>query len=97
MTQIFDALVIQPDALDKGGVEVLRAAIVDGDLHVTLRRAFDDPATWGVLLADVARHVARIYASEDKAKEDATLAEITAGFNAEMNNPTDTGSTSAVN
>jgi hypothetical protein len=97
MTQIFDALVIPPEALDKGGVEVLRAAIVDGDLHVTLRRAFEDPVTWGVLLADVARHVARIYATEDTKKEAAALAEITAGFTAEMNSPTDTGSTSAVN
>jgi hypothetical protein len=97
MSQIFNALVIPPDALDKGGVEVLRAAIIDGDLHVTLRRAFDDPATWGVLLADVARHVARIYATEDKKKEAATLAEISAGFAAEMNDPTDTGSTHAVN
>ena len=38
----FDALVIPPEALDRGGVEVLRAAIVDGGLHVSLRRAFDD-------------------------------------------------------
>ena len=40
---VFDALHVPPAALDQGGVEVLRAVIVDGALHVSLRRAFDDP------------------------------------------------------
>src|ERR671923_263754 len=62
----FDALHVPPTALEQGGVEVLRAAIVDGGLHVSLRRAFEDPEAWGMLIADVARHVARIYATEDK-------------------------------
>ena len=60
----FDALNVPPAALEQGGVEVMRAVIVDGSLHVSLRRAFDDPEAWGMLIADVARHVARIYASE---------------------------------
>ena len=40
---VFDALHIPPAAMELGGVEVLRAVIVDGGLHVSLRRAFDDP------------------------------------------------------
>ena len=93
---IFEALHIPPTALDQGGVEVLRAAIVDGGLHVSLRRAFDDPEAWGMLIADVTRHVARIYATEDKFREDETIERIRAIYEAEMDAPTDPGTTSAI-
>lgn len=93
---IFDALLIPPAALEQGGVEVLRAAVVDGGLHVSLRRAFDDPEAWGMLIADVARHVARIYATEGQFPETQTLERIRSLFNAEMDAPTETGSTSAI-
>ena len=93
---VFDALHIPPTALEQGGVEVLRCAIVDGGLHVSLRRAFDDPEAWGMLIADVTRHVARIYASEDKFREDETIERIRAIYEAEMDAPTDPGSTNAI-
>ena len=93
---IFDALMIPPTALEQGGVEVLRAAVVDGGLHVSLRRAFDDPEAWGMLIADVARHVARIYATEGNFPEQQTLERVRAIFNAEMDSPTDPGTTSAI-
>jgi hypothetical protein len=93
---VFDALHVPPAALEQGGVEVLRAVIVDGGLHVSLRRAFDDPEAWGMLIADVARHVARVYATEDKFREEETLARIRNIFEAEMDSPTDPGTTSAI-
>jgi hypothetical protein len=93
---VFDALHIPPTALEQGGVEVLRAAIVDGGLHVSLRRAFDDPEAWGMLIADVTRHVARIYATEDKFREDETIERIRAIYEAEMDAPTDPGTTNAI-
>lgn len=96
MNPVFDALHIPPTALEQGGVEVLRAAIVDTGLHVSLRRAFDEPDAWGMLLADIARHVARIYAKEDGMREEATLARLRELFNAEMDAPTDPGATSAI-
>ena len=46
----FDTLKVPPAALEHGGTEVLRAAIVNGALHVSLRRAFDDPEAWGITL-----------------------------------------------
>jgi hypothetical protein len=92
----FDALHIPPAALEQGGVEVLRAVIIDGGLHVSLRRAFDDPEAWGMLIADVARHIARIYASEKNMGEEETLARVRAIFEAEMDAPSDPGSTSAL-
>ncbi len=96
MPETFEALHIPPTALDQGGIEVLRAAIVEGGLHVSLRRAFDDPEAWGMLLADVARHVARIYATEGKFPEEETIERVRNMFDAEMDAPTDSGSTSAI-
>ena len=95
-SQPYDALHVPPTALEHGGVEVLRAAIVEGGLHVSLRRAFDDPQAWGMLLADVARHVARIYAKETKASEDDVLERVRSIFDAELDAPTDLGATSAI-
>ena len=92
----FDALIIPPDALERGGVEVLRAAIVDGGLHVSIRRAFDDPEAWGMLIADVVRHVARIYAKESAMSEDDVLNRVRAIFESEMDAPSDPGTTSAI-
>ena len=93
---VFDALHVPPAALDQGGVEVLRAVIVEGALHVSLRRAFDDPEAWGMLVADVTRHVGRIYAQEGKFKEQETLERIRSIYDAEMDAPTDPGTTSAL-
>ena len=92
----FDALKAPPTALEKGGTEVLRAAIVEGGLHVSLRRAFDDPEAWGMLIADVTRHVARIYRTESNVPEDRTIERIRNIFDAEMDAPTDPGTTSAI-
>lgn len=93
---IYDALVIPPSALDKGGVEVLRAAIVDGGLHVTLRRAFDDPQAWGMLLADVTRHIARIYAGEGMGDEEMIIERVRSMYDAEIEAPTEEGSTDTI-
>jgi hypothetical protein len=93
---VFEALHVPPAAMDQGGVEVLRAVIVDGALHVSLRRAFDDPEAWGMLIADITRHVARIYATEDKFREEETIARVRALYDAEMDAPTDPGTTSAL-
>jgi hypothetical protein len=93
----FHELSAPPDALEKGGHEVLRASVVDGGISVALRRSFDEPFTWGVLLVDLARHAARIYALETGVDEDEAFAEICAGFNAEIDRPTDAGSTQSIN
>ena len=59
-------------------------------------RAFDDPQAWGMLIADVARHAARIFANETKLTEDQALELIRVMFEAEMDAPTDPGTTSAI-
>jgi len=92
----FEALNIPPPALELGGYEVLRAVIAKGQLHVSLRRAFDDPEVWGTLLADVARHVGRIFARETSMREEQAVEKVRAMFQAEMDRPTDIGTTNAV-
>lgn len=86
-----------PDAQDVGGHEVLRAFVVNGGLSVSLQRAFDEPQTWGVLLVDLARHVARIYAEEADMTEAHALEEIRRMFDAEWDRSTDSGTTDKIN
>jgi hypothetical protein len=93
---VFDALHVPPAALEQGGVEVLRAVIVDGGLHVSLRRAFDEADVWGMLLADVTRHVARVYANEGAVTEDQVIGRVRSIYDAEMDSPTNPGTTSAI-
>jgi len=92
----FEALAVPPPVLELGGYEVLRAAIAEGNLHVSLRRAFDEPETWGILLANVARHIGRIYALEAGMREDEVVDKVWAMFEAEMERPTAVGKTNAV-
>jgi hypothetical protein len=93
---VFDALHVPPAALEQGGVEVLRAVIIDGALHVSLRRAFDDAEAWGMLIADVTRHIARIYAKESPLSEDQVIERVRSIYDAEMDSPSDPGTTSAI-
>ena len=74
----------------------MRAVIVDGALHVSLRRAFDEPEAWGMLIADVARHAARVFARETKWTEEQALERVRSMFDAEMDAPTDPGTTAAI-
>ncbi|MCB8820726.1 DUF5076 domain-containing protein [Microvirga rosea] len=93
----FEALNIPPDALENGGIEILRASVSEGAVSIALRRAFDDPFTWGVLLVDLARHAARIYAMETDLSEEEAMQEIVAGIQAELDDPSNPGSTQAIN
>jgi hypothetical protein len=71
-------------------VEILRLWMVrESGLQISLRHdAWKDPAAWGLMLADVARHVARAHAQEGK-KEEEVFRRILVGFNAEVGSPTD--------
>ena len=56
-----------------------------------LQTTWSDPMAWGLLLVDIARHVARAYAGSGFSEEEA-LKRIKSGFDAEWNSPTDPGS-----
>jgi len=76
-----------PDVQEEGGVEVLRVFVVEQALSISVQRAFDEPAMWGMLFADVARQVAMIYGREAGVAEaealDAIRDAFTAGFDNE--------------
>jgi len=76
-----------------GSVEILRAWIVNGGLHVALDPAFDSPDPWGIMLADIARHAARAFAAQKTCSEKAALERIGSMLEAELQRPTDLGTT----
>ena len=87
---------LPPPSAAKGApdaTEVFRAWIVGTGLQVSLRQGFDDPGVWGLLLVDVARHAARVYATEGVCSADEAMQKIRAMWNAEIATPTDLGST----
>jgi Domain of unknown function (DUF5076) len=83
-TRIYEALVIPNEALDRGGMEILRAGLVDDELYVTARRVFKDPATWGEILGEITQRLGRIYAAEGEYKANEVIAAIENAFAAEM-------------
>ena len=85
---VYDALALPNEALDQGGVEILRAGIIDDALYVNARRAFKDAGKWGEVLADIARRLALLHAAEDTdLSEKEVLADIEEAFAAELGAP----------
>ena len=82
--QPFSALQIPPSANVAGGAEILRAAVAHGELYLSVRRGFDDPAAWGRLCADIVKHMSQIYATETKFNKEEAAKRILEAFAAEM-------------
>ena len=71
-------------------MEVIRAWIVDGALHVSLMpTAFEEKEVWGILLADVTNHVANALADATGLDRGKTVAAIAKLYNSELAQPTD--------
>src|SRR4030095_2940670 len=85
--QPFEALQIPHAALEHGGVEILRAGVINEGLHVTMRPVFEDTQMWGRVLADIAFQIAGVYANQTKGKVTDIVANIRSAFEHEMNNP----------
>jgi Domain of unknown function (DUF5076) len=78
----------QDVAADPNAEDILRVwGTRDGQVFSVRLEHWDDPAAWGMLLADLARHIARSYFEAGLRNQDATLGRIIAGFRAEI--PTD--------
>ena len=77
---------------DKSAAELIRAWVTaSGDVHVTIKTdVWQDPAAYGIVLADLARHIANGFnQSQGKDVVDA-LRRVVEGFSAEVGSPTDT-------
>jgi hypothetical protein len=87
-----DALPIPAAASrDPRSLEVLRVWIANGDQHVALAFGmWEDPAAWGLLLADLARHIAEAHAQHDEQIDpEDFLEQLRSGMEAELDGPTD--------
>jgi hypothetical protein len=78
---------------DKASFEVLRVWIAEQGQHVSIRSgAWEDPFAWGIVLADLARHIALAHQLQhpgEEADQEAFVARLLEGFHAEIENPTD--------
>ena len=90
MSQHPNALMIPPEAvMDANASELLRAWVSKGGLHCSLKpTVWEDPGSWGILLADVARHLASALQQSGKGPLD-TLERIRRASETEMDSPTD--------
>jgi hypothetical protein len=86
------AISIPPDALsDPDAREMLRAWVAHEGLHCTLnigQWGEREASGWGVLLSDVARHVAQAMHKATGAEPSEILEEIRNVFNEELDEPT---------
>ena len=92
----FSELPVPVGAKELGGNEILRAAMVGDSLRISLGRGFEDPISWGIVLADIAHHVARMFEQEGVCSEKDALHRIGNVFTVEMGGPTDLGATNKV-
>lgn len=77
-------------AENRKAVEILRVWAAPGaPQQLTLRTCWKDPAAWGLLLADVARHAVAAYRRDGHDPQD-VLRRIRQLFEAELSSPTST-------
>jgi hypothetical protein len=78
----YDTLPVADEALEGGGVELLRVGLrlSDQELFITLRSPFQKPDQWGWVLADVTRHLADLYAANSDLTEDNVIAAVAQSF-----------------
>lgn len=76
---------------DKASFELLRVWVAEQGQHVSLRSGtWEDPFAWGIVLADLARHIVNAEALNNKAVDkEAFLERMLEGFEAEIESPTD--------
>ena len=90
--KVEDATLPVPPAVSRASkaMEMARIWLVDGDQHVVLTpNLWKDPASWGLMLVDLARHVASAYESQGGHDRAEVLRRIRDAFDAEWGHPTD--------
>jgi hypothetical protein len=75
---------------DARAIELLRVWAAHGKQHVSLAtNIWNDPAAWGVMLVDLARHIATAYQQTEEQDYASVLNRIREGFDAEWGSATD--------
>ena len=89
MAQKDQLLIPEGAKRDPKSFELVRVWVAENNQHVSLRAGvWKDPAAWGIMLADLARHIANSYEQDAALDRVKTLQRIKAAFDAEMA-PTD--------
>ena len=90
MAQNKELLVPAAAKEDSGSFELARVWIANKAQHVSIRvGVWNDPAAWGIMLADLAQHVANAYEQDEAIERSRVLQRIKTAFNAEIDSPTD--------
>lgn len=75
---------------DPKAIELLRVWAAHGKQHVSLATSlWNDPAAWGIILVDLAKHVASAYQQLTGKEYASSLSRIREGFDAEWEIATD--------
>ena len=75
---------------DKKAIELARIWAAKGKQHAVLAtKVWDDPAAWGTMLVDLAKHIANAYAQDEDMDYDEVLLRVKEGFDAEWESATD--------
>jgi hypothetical protein len=75
---------------DAQAVEMVRVWMAFGNQHVSIATGvWTDPAAWGMMLVDLAKHVANAYEQTTGKNRSEVLLRIREGFDAEWEFPTD--------
>jgi hypothetical protein len=90
VSQKHELLIPEAARRDASSFEILRVWIADQGQHVSLQvGVWKDPAAWGIMLADLAHHVAKSYQEDTGLDPCKSLERIRAVFEAELTSPTD--------
>jgi hypothetical protein len=90
MAQSDQLRVPDPARTDAKSFELLRVWIAHQDQHISLRvGVWQEPEAWGMMLADLARHIAAAFEQSEKRDPIEMLQRIRAGFEAEIASPTE--------
>lgn len=88
-------LVIPPAAQrDSNAIQMLSAWIAENGLHCTLNIGMwesngnNEPRAWGILLADVIRHIASAHQAEFGRSVEETISQVFASLERELDEPT---------
>jgi hypothetical protein len=77
----YNTLPVADEALDLGGVELLRAGFAENRLFVSLHgHAIETPDRWGTVLAEITLNLATLYAANGDFTENGVIAEVAAGY-----------------
>lgn len=75
---------------DSAAFELVRIWVAGGGQRASIATGiWDDPAAWGMMLVDLARHIANAYEQTEGLDADDVLSRIKQGFDAEWESPTD--------